>query len=493
MLFLPPAGSLCPRLPFADRSAVLLAEILLAADPRNAAEATALRVGAAPAVEGHGPPAASTAALTAALRDDPPLTLWVVAHTRCELGAPARFSPLASWLETHALGLLGGVDAASDPPPGGTESDWSAIVVELYQTAGLAARLVEPSLAEAAFLAGLLRASAAVVPPSSGRRAGAGLFGGLPDDGPAVLEAAERRTVAAACEEAAALLAAGDPPLAAAPLVAEARAEADRQAALWMEPVAGAGLLPLLGRRLRRLAELESRFAEALEAACLDAMAEFAAGAGHEINNPLAVIAGRAQLFLQDEADPERRRALALINTQAKRVYEMIADMRLFARPPQPELAPVDLGALMGRLVEEAAPAAAERSIRLRWEGAARQGEVIVTADATQLLVALRALCRNAMEAIGHNGEIEFTLAADDAAVRIGVRDDGPGIAPEIRPQIFNPFFSARQAGRGLGLGLSKCWRIVADNHGGRIEVDSSPGGALFTVTLPRRPQSSKR
>ncbi len=68
----------------------------------------------------------------------------------------------------------------------------------------------------------------------------------------------------------------------------------------------------------------------------------------------------------------------------------------------------------------------------------------------------------------------------------ISVTDDGPGITPDERRHIFDPFFSARQAGRGLGLGLSKCWRIVT-NHGGKIEVESAPGqGAGFVITLPR-------
>ena len=71
--------------------------------------------------------------------------------------------------------------------------------------------------------------------------------------------------------------------------------------------------------KLARLSVLERSFREAVEAEKIAAMAEFAAGAGHEINNPLAVIAGRAQLLLRDEADPERRRDLALMNAQAMR------------------------------------------------------------------------------------------------------------------------------------------------------------------------------
>ena len=68
---------------------------------------------------------------------------------------------------------------------------------------------------------------------------------------------------------------------------------------------------------------------------------------------------------------------------------------------------------------------------------------------------------------------------------KFDVRDDGPGIRPEERHHIFDPFYSARQAGRGLGLGLSKAWRIIT-NHGGQIEVESEPGhGATFTIVLP--------
>jgi signal transduction histidine kinase len=69
--------------------------------------------------------------------------------------------------------------------------------------------------------------------------------------------------------------------------------------------------------------------------------------------------------------------------------------------------------------------------------------------------------------------------------LKLAVADTGPGITPEIRPHIFDPFFSGREAGRGLGLGLSKAWRIVRE-HGGTIEVESpSTGGAVFTIALP--------
>lgn len=242
---------------------------------------------------------------------------------------------------------------------------------------------------------------------------------------------------------------------------------------------------------LSRLAKLENKFQEAVEAEKLEAMAEFAAGAGHEINNPLTVIAGRAQLFLHAETDPERRRSLALVNSQAMRIYEMIADMMLFARPPQPNFALVDVAGIVDAMITGFQASAARQETILSRSGHA--GPLEIEADATQLAVAIRALCQNSLEAIGHGGHIEFCLEAGLNEVTIRVTDDGPGITAEQRRHIFDPFFSARQAGRGLGLGLSKCWRIVT-NHGGRIEVDSQPGhGAMFAITLPREQKSGVR
>src|SRR5688572_22062713 len=95
-----------------------------------------------------------------------------------------------------------------------------------------------------------------------------------------------------------------------------------------------------------------------LEREKLEALAEFAAGAGHEMNNPLAVICGRAQLLLDGERDPRRRRELAIIHTQAMRVYEMIADLMLFARPPQPQLSQVDAAEVCRQALDEIAPQA---------------------------------------------------------------------------------------------------------------------------------------
>jgi C4-dicarboxylate-specific signal transduction histidine kinase len=81
---------------------------------------------------------------------------------------------------------------------------------------------------------------------------------------------------------------------------------------------------------------------------------------------------------------------------------------------------------------------------------------------------------------------IELAIRSEADGVEITVRDDGPGIAPDVLTHLFEPFFSGRQSGRGLGMGLAKCWRIVT-LHGGRIDVETAPdAGTTFRIRLPQ-------
>jgi hypothetical protein len=142
-------------------------------------------------------------------------------------------------------------------------------------------------------------------------------------------------------------------------------------------------------------------------------------------------------------------------------------------------------------VAELAAEAAAQRTTLVRLPQAS---PVIVSADGVHLAAALRALCVNSLEALRLGGRIEVSVrpctgaGADSDGARwaeIAVADTGPGIAPETRRHLFDPYFSGREAGRGIGLGLSKSWRIVTE-HGGRIEVESQwQQGATFRIRLP--------
>jgi signal transduction histidine kinase len=224
---------------------------------------------------------------------------------------------------------------------------------------------------------------------------------------------------------------------------------------------------------------------DALETAKLAALKELAYGASHEINNPLANIAARAQALLRNEVDPERRRALEAIHQQALRAHEMISDLMLYARPPRLEKQDVSVLQLLEQVQSELTTECRRRGVELHI--AADPALPAVFADGNQLAVAVNALCANALEAIGQGGRIELaaSLINGGRSLQIAVRDDGPGVPPAIRPHIFEPFYSGREAGRGLGFGLSKCWRIVTE-HGGRIAVDARGArGAAFTVEIP--------
>ena len=219
-----------------------------------------------------------------------------------------------------------------------------------------------------------------------------------------------------------------------------------------------------------------------LQQAKLHSMKQLAYGASHEINNPLANIASRAQTLLRDETDPERKRKLAAINQQAFRAHEMIADMMLFAHPPDAKQEQVDLTTLAQSALESLQTMAEEQGTELIFSGSATS-EIAV--DPNQIKIAIKALIQNGLESNQTGGRVLVEVVSEPDTTRVDVHDQGPGISPEHREHLFDPFFSGREAGRGLGFGLSKAWRIV-ELHGGQISCFPSPhGGALFQIKLP--------
>lgn len=230
-------------------------------------------------------------------------------------------------------------------------------------------------------------------------------------------------------------------------------------------------------------AELRQWFADEVQRAKLDAMKELAYGASHEINNPLANIALRAQTLLKREDDADKRKALEAMHRAAMRAHEMISDLMLFARPPKLAKQAIDLRDVAQSVVGELAPRADEVGTELATT--LSDLPVRIEADRDQLVVAVRALVENSLDALGQGGAVAIAVEALPAGGKIRVTDNGPGVPEEIRPHVFDPFFSGREAGRGLGFGLSKCWRIVT-GHGGEVRLDSPPrGGVTVTIELP--------
>jgi signal transduction histidine kinase/HD-like signal output (HDOD) protein len=250
--------------------------------------------------------------------------------------------------------------------------------------------------------------------------------------------------------------------------------------------LAHASHIALLETQLESLtATLRNQAAESearLENAKLAALAEMAAGAGHEINNPLAVISGRAQLLIAEETDPRRRKSLETIVAQAQRIHRMIVDLMTFARPPAPDCKPLDIVEAIDRAAGAVNHEANERRINLTINALPHLPQV--SGDVAQLAAAIECVLRNSLEATPENGSVHVTAEAAQSAVQIRVSDTGHGIPDDQRRHIFEPFYSGREAGRGLGMGLPKAWRIV-QSHGGEILVESGQQGTTVSVRLP--------
>lgn len=222
---------------------------------------------------------------------------------------------------------------------------------------------------------------------------------------------------------------------------------------------------------------------DALRDAKLAGLAEFAAGASHEINNPLAVIAGHAQLLLSHEEDAERRKQLNTIIRQTARVRDLLHGTRQFARPPQPAVVTFPAADLVTKAVEEVQSDADRKGVVVRSilppEGTA------VQADPAQAGQALSQILLNAVQAAPTGGWVQLHVCVSADHLTVAVEDSGHGPDPGQVPYLFDPFFSGRSAGRGRGLGLSIAWRLARIN-GGDVRYEPQPNRpSRFTLTLP--------
>jgi signal transduction histidine kinase len=237
---------------------------------------------------------------------------------------------------------------------------------------------------------------------------------------------------------------------------------------------------------------------ERLEARKLSALVELAAGASHEINNPLAVISGQAQYLLKRIADGQTagepaichlpyetvQRSLQTVVGQTQRIHQLLTDLLQFARPPAPQRALVDVDALVRDAAASVQGPAEERGVRLVCQGV--PAPVALYADPAQLARALAALLRNAVEAAPAQGWAGVRVElARPGRLDFVVEDSGRGPPPDDREHLFDPFYSGRKAGRGRGLGLPTAWRL-ARQHGGDVRlVPSEEGVTRFVLSLP--------
>mgnify|MGYP000104587475 CR=1 FL=1 len=247
-------------------------------------------------------------------------------------------------------------------------------------------------------------------------------------------------------------------------------------------------LIPICRQLLSRAAD---RSVLIPDSRLLEAMAEYAAGAGHEINNPLGSILGQTQLLLKSDPSTERRQTYETIGAQAWRIRDMIGNSMLFARPPRPQKKALNLVETAQAVLQSLRTVAAAADIRLELNSTTEH--IGLTADRAQLCTLISQLVRNSIDAlrsIDRSGTITVILRDEPPhAVEISVVDDGPGIVSEdVRRHMFNPFYSGRSAGRGLGFGLCLAWQIVRMHDGLILHETPAAGGTAFHVALPRGP-----
>ncbi|MGF1447011.1 MAG: ATP-binding protein [Pikeienuella sp.] len=235
-------------------------------------------------------------------------------------------------------------------------------------------------------------------------------------------------------------------------------------------------------------AELERQREIAHQNEKLSALGELLAGVSHELNNPLSIIVGYA-LMLQDKvSDPVLRRRIDRIAQAAERCTKIVRTFLAMARERPQRVEEVSLNEVIDVAVEVA-------GYGLRSAGASLVLKLApdlppISGDPDQLAQVFTNLVVNAehaLAALGRAGRLEIQTRHDPSTRQVvaEIRDNGPGIPPEIQARIFEPFFTTKDPGKGTGIGLAFCHRVM-ERHGGRIAILSEQGaGACFELRLP--------
>jgi signal transduction histidine kinase len=230
------------------------------------------------------------------------------------------------------------------------------------------------------------------------------------------------------------------------------------------------------------LARLRQTERDALRAEQLAWAGRMAAGVAHEVRNPLMAI----KLLIQALADGRtgdrlRPRDMEVLEEEIIRLEQAVGSFLDFARPPRPDKKPVEVGPLAEQVAARVRGRADLQRVAV--DVSTPRKPVVAELDPGQLQQVLYNLLFNALDAQPTGGWIGVTVAAAEGGVELRVEDRGPGLPPQVRDRLFEPFVGTKDA--GMGLGLSICRRIV-ESHGGEIAAEDRPGGGTaFVVRLP--------
>ncbi|MCS7470300.1 ATP-binding protein [Stieleria sp. ICT_E10.1] len=214
-------------------------------------------------------------------------------------------------------------------------------------------------------------------------------------------------------------------------------------------------------------------------------LGSLAAGLQHEIKNPLSALSLHIQLLCerldQESDDAEVAELLDILNTEVRRINDVLDGFRNYASVAEFGRVPVDVTFLVEKLIRLLRPQAEHQNVKLVADLPAEMVGMI-QADSTRLEQVFLNLAINALAAMPDGGTLRFEIAGENGNVRITVSDTGAGIPPEIQDQVFDPYFTTRNEGTGMGLAL--CDKIVRQ-HDGSIDFQSNGQGTVFTVVLP--------
>ncbi|MBN1509864.1 MAG: HDOD domain-containing protein [Sedimentisphaerales bacterium] len=216
----------------------------------------------------------------------------------------------------------------------------------------------------------------------------------------------------------------------------------------------------------------------------VEALAEMAAGVAHELNNPLSVIAGRAQLLAQAESDGQKRHVLDVIGENAREASGIVDDLMSFAQPDPPRPTKVGIRQVLHEAVELASQKTGGEPINVQVQVTEGIREAFV--DSAQIVSAIANVIANSVESYADAlGPVKIAAEPADAGVRVQISDLGYGMNPETIRKATYPFFSAKPAGRKRGMGLAYTARLIQLNRGA-MTIESHPEhGTIVTITLP--------
>ncbi len=237
-------------------------------------------------------------------------------------------------------------------------------------------------------------------------------------------------------------------------------------------------------RRLRQANdELQRMQEQLLRSERLAAIGQLAAGVSHEIDNPVGIILGYAELLLEDlDPDDSRREDVLAIIEECRRCRRITGSLLGLARSVPQDVVAVDLVRLVDDVFDSLRPQKLFHRIELQLS--VEGDHHCVQGDADRLRQVLVNLMLNAAQAMAGEGAIRVSIGRRGEMTEILVADTGPGVPADQREQVFQPFYSTKSRDEGTGLGLSLCRKLVED-HGGRLELVDSAIGACFRIELP--------